>query len=133
MRPFSTRFLEVAGKTPHAFSPVPFEGHVSESQLETWIVENPELVGEQLLVLGRQLAEFEEDQDRLDVLAIDQSGEIVLIELKVADNFRVTDLQALAYAGAYASRDTADLAETFRRTLEKLQAKLVASTAPVTA
>jgi hypothetical protein len=100
--------------------PVPFDGRVSEAQLESWIVDNPQLVGEPLLVLGRQLAEFAEDQDRLDVLAIDEDGELVLIELKVADNFRVTDLQALAYAGAYASRDPTDLAQTLRRTLQKL-------------
>lgn len=70
-------------------------------------------------MLGRQLAEFEEDQDRLDVLALDDSGEIVLTELKVTDSFRVTDLQALAYAGAYATRPTHELAETLRRTLSR--------------
>jgi hypothetical protein len=119
MLPFSTSFLEVTNDKPQAFVPSRFDGHVSEAQLESWIVENPRLVGEPLLVLGRQLAEFEEDQDRLDVLALDQSGEIVLIELKVADSFRVTDLQALAYAGAYANRDPEDLARTFNRTLAK--------------
>lgn len=119
MRPFSTSVLEVAGDMPRAFTPMSFDGHVSEAQLESWIVANPQLVGEPLLVLGRQLAEFEEDQDRLDVLAVDEDGELVLVELKVADNFRVTDLQAIAYAGAYASRDPNDLAQTLRRTMQK--------------
>lgn len=119
MRPFSTSVLEVTGDMPRAFTPASFDGHVSEAQLESWIVANPQLVGEQLLVLGRQLAEFEEDQDRLDVLALDEDGELVLVELKVADNFRVTDLQALAYAGAYASRDPNDLAQTLHRTMQK--------------
>ena len=36
------------------------------------------LSGEPLLVIGSQLAEFAEDKDRLDVLALDKSGEIVL-------------------------------------------------------
>jgi hypothetical protein len=31
-------------------------------------------VGEALLVLGHQLAEFEEDKDRPDILALDHSG-----------------------------------------------------------
>jgi hypothetical protein len=119
VRPFSTSVLEVSGQTPRAYTPVAFDGHVSEAQLETWVVESPQLVGEALLVLGRQLAEFAEDQDRLDVLAVDEDGELVLIELKVAENFKVTDLQALAYAGAYASREPAELANTLRRTLEK--------------
>lgn len=120
MRPFSPSFLEVAGDTPRVFSPSSFDGKISELTLEAWIVDNPQLVGEPLLVLGRQLAEFEEDQDRLDVLAVDEDGEIVLVELKVTDNFRVTDLQALAYAGAYATRDPEDLVQTLRRRLQKL-------------
>jgi hypothetical protein len=119
MRSFSSSVLEVSDKISHALKPVAFDGRVSEAELEAWIVGNPELVGEPLLVLGQQLAEFAEDHDRLDVLGIDEAGEIVIVELKVAENFRVTDLQALAYAGAYASRDTADLAETLRATLER--------------
>jgi hypothetical protein len=77
------------------------------------------LVGEPLLVLGHQLAEFAEDRDRLDILALDRSGEIVLVELKVSDDFRVTDLQALAYAGAYAKRSRHDLARTLQRHLQR--------------
>jgi hypothetical protein len=80
------------------------------------VVEQPELVGEDLLVLGRQLREFEEDVDRLDVLAVDRDGELVLVELKVSTDFRVTDLQALAYAGAYASRPGIQMARTLQRT-----------------
>jgi hypothetical protein len=98
---------------------VQFQGRVDELTLEHWIVENPDLVGEPLLVLGHQLAEFEEDRDRLDILALDRSGEIVLVELKVSEDFRVTDLQALAYAGAYARRSPQDLARTLQRHMQK--------------
>lgn len=130
MRPFSTSVLEVTGGAPRAFKPVSFAGHVSEAQLESWIVDSPELVGEPLLVLGQQLADFEEDQDRLDVLAIDADGELVLIELKVTDSFRVTDLQALAYAGAYASREPGELAQTLRWTMQKRAEATHDGTAP---
>ncbi|HEX8745463.1 MAG TPA: hypothetical protein VF712_20225 [Thermoleophilaceae bacterium] len=118
-REFAPKLLEVSGQTASVLSPVAFQGRIDELTLERWIVECPELVGERLLVLGRQLAEFEEDQGRLDVLAIDDSGELVLIELKVTENFRVTDLQALGYAGAYAARTTAELAHTLLRTLRR--------------
>jgi hypothetical protein len=60
------------------------------------------MTGEPLLVLGSQLAEFAEDKDRLDVLAVDKRGEIVLLELRVDGHFRLTDLQALACAAGYA-------------------------------
>jgi len=118
-REFAPKLLEVSGQAAAVLSPVAFQGRVDELTLEGWIVECPELVGERLLILGRQLAEFEEDQGRLDVLAVDDAGELVLIELKVTENFRVTDLQALGYAGAYATRTTDDLAHTLRRTLQR--------------
>lgn len=125
MEPFSPRLLLVANGQPTALKPVPFQGRVDELTLERWIVENPDLVGEPLLVLGNQLAEFAEDRDRLDILALDRSGEIVLVELKVSDDFRVTDLQALAYAGAYARRSPKELAGTLRRHMEKGASSLV--------
>jgi hypothetical protein len=118
--------------------PVSFTARVKELTLERWIIEDPELVGEPLLVLGCQLAEFEEDKDRLDVLALDQYGELVLIELKVSDDFRVTDLQALAYAGAYAKRTPEQLARTLRNHLNRQAAQAPptgagSGTAPATA
>jgi hypothetical protein len=107
------------GGHPVVRTPVEFSGRVMESQLEAWLIEYPELAGEPLLVLGSQLAEFAEDKDRLDVLAVDETGELVLIELKVDESFRVTDLQALAYAGAYASIPTTHLAAVLRSHLQK--------------
>jgi hypothetical protein len=94
-----------------------FAASMGERDLEALIVNHPELLGEELLVLGSQLAEFAEDRDRLDVLAVDRDGELVLVELKVDDAFRVTDLQALAYAGAYSTASPTQLARTFAKSL----------------
>src|SRR5689334_3327465 len=58
-------------------------------------------------------------EDRLDVLAVEDTGELVLTESKVDDSFRVTDLQALAYAGAHASTPTTHLAGVLRKHLER--------------
>jgi hypothetical protein len=119
MGDFQARLVAVGGDgdAVDLFDPVPFDGRVSETQLEEWIVKRPELVGEDLLVVGRQLHEFAEDADRLDVLAIDRDGELVLIELKATSGFRTTDLQALAYAGAYATRTASQIARTLHNTL----------------
>jgi len=122
MREFRPRLIQVDGSESHLLEPVALDGRLSEKELEDFVVENPALAGEELLILGRQLHDFAEDQDRLDVLALDEDGEVVLLELKAAENFRVTDLQALAYAGAYADRPTEDLAETLRRGLERADA-----------
>src|ERR1044072_10051693 len=104
MRSSIPKLLQVSGGVPRPLEPFSFSGRVDEVPLERWVAECPDLVGEPLLVLGRQLADFQEDQDRLDILAVDSVGEIVLIEMKVSENFRVPALQALAYAGAYATQ-----------------------------
>jgi hypothetical protein len=86
---------------------------MSELELEDAFCRNPSLFGEELLLLGRQLAEFAEDNRTLDVLAVDRDGEKVLIEFKVDPGFPFTELQAIAYAGAYANVEN----EQFPRTL----------------
>ena len=102
---------------PLVRTPVGFTGRVTEAQLEAWLIQHPAVAGEPLLILGSQLAEFAEDKDRLDVLAVDETGELVLLELKVDESFRVTDLQALAYAGAYASIPREHLAAVLQKHL----------------
>ena len=73
MHIFRPTMIEVgASGHPVVRAPVAFSGRVSEAQLEKWLIEHPDLAGEPLLVLGSQLAEFAEDKDRLDVLAVDE-------------------------------------------------------------
>src|SRR5689334_1460340 len=107
--------VQVAGGHATTLEPVEFAERVTEAQLERWLIDDPELSGEPLLVLGSQLAEFAEDKDRLDVLALDKSGEIVLLELKVDGAFRLTDLQALAYAAGYSALPPEHFADLLRR------------------
>lgn len=70
--------------------------------VEEWILEYPEILGEDLLIVTTEYDRFDKTKDRLDILAIDKNGKLVVIELKrdVADRF--TDLQAIHYA-AYCS------------------------------
>lgn len=110
--------VQVDGGEAVVLAPGNLGDRVVEAQLEKWVIANPALAGEPLLVLGSQLAEFAEDKDRLDVLAVDKQGEIVLIELKVDGQFRLTDLQALAYAAGYAGMRTDHFAEILRKRLE---------------
>jgi hypothetical protein len=51
-----------------------------ESDLEQWIMSNPEIIGENISIIGNQV---ETDYgDRIDLLGIDSSGNTVIIELK---------------------------------------------------
>jgi len=68
----------------------------SEAELETWIVKEPRLLGENLLIIGKQwdIAGV----GRLDLLAIDAAGKLVIVELKRDVATREAIAQALDYA-----------------------------------
>lgn len=119
MEAFRSKMVQVVAGQAVTLEPVEFANRVSEAELEKWLVQHPELAGEELLILGSQLAEFAEDKDRLDILAVDKQAEIVLLELKVDGAFRLTDLQALAYAAGYSAVGSSHFAEILRRRLEK--------------
>lgn len=70
--------------------------------VEEWIVKYPEILGEDLIIATTEYDRFDKTKNRLDVLAIDKNGKLVVIELKrdTADKF--VDLQAIHYA-AYCS------------------------------
>jgi hypothetical protein len=135
MEEFRSKMVQVEDGDAVMLDPGDLNNRVSEAKLEEWLVANPELAGEPLLILGSQLAEFAEDKDRLDVLALDSQGEVVLLELKVDGQFRLTDLQALAYAAGYAGMPSDHFAEILRKrfelesereaTLEKAQEAIV--------
>jgi hypothetical protein len=114
---FESRIVQLGANGAAVLQPGAFEGRVSEGELEKVVLSAPEALGEDLLPIGNQLADFSEDKQRLDVLALDTSGEVVLIELKVDEQFGLTDVQAIAYAGAYADLPTSHYAETLHRSI----------------
>jgi hypothetical protein len=69
----------------------------SESFLEDWISRKTMVLGEELLVIGRQV-EVEEIKDRLDILAIDSNLNTVAIEIKKGQVRGGVDIQSLKYA-----------------------------------
>jgi hypothetical protein len=79
-----------------SFEETPFP-HL-EKELENWIEKSPQLVfgGEQLAIIGRQSrTDFGKE---LDLLAVDQTGATVIIELKLGEATRDVVAQAIEYA-----------------------------------
>ena len=68
------------------------------THMEEWIADHPEILGEKLLTITTEYDSFDKTNKRLDILAVDRSGKLVIIELKrdVAGTF--VDLQAIHYA-----------------------------------
>lgn len=75
---------------------------LERKNIEKWIEEYPEILGEELLVLTTEFDRFDRTSERLDILALDIEGNLVVIELKRDDTGKNAELQALKYA-AYCS------------------------------
>jgi len=73
------------------------EEKLLEKELEDWITSDPSLLGEPLLIIGRQVL-IPDVKDRLDLLALDPQGTVVIIELKRDQLKDPVDIQALRYA-----------------------------------
>jgi hypothetical protein len=83
---------------------------VKERQgLEAWVLQNPEVLGESLLVITPEFARFDKSKRRLDVLALDRGGTLVVIELKLEASNSLADLQAIRYAAFCSTMQAEDL------------------------
>ncbi len=86
-----------------------FSSAYLEADLEKWIAENPELLGDKILIIDRQrdIAGV----GRLDLLGIDQDGTFVIVELKRGLSSREAVAQALDYASWLNSQSPDHIAE----------------------
>jgi len=85
-----------------------------EAELENWIVECPDILGQNLLIIARQ--KNIESVGQLDLLAIDAKGELVIIELKRDLAPRDAVAQVLHYASwldEILERDVLEIAEDY--------------------
>lgn len=71
--------------------------------IEEWVRSNPEILGEDLLILTTEFDRFVNSSDRLDILALDRSGNLVVVELKRDSAAGYADLQAIRYAAMVSS------------------------------
>ncbi len=82
---------------------------VGEGGIEEWILKNPNMLEEKLLVVCNQFSAFENSQKRVDVLAIDKNGKLVVVEIKRTKDAGDADIQALRYAAMVATMTVEEL------------------------
>lgn len=89
-------------------------GILERQDLQEWTIEKPQILGENLLIITSEYANFKDTRDRLDILSIDQSGKLVVVELKRDRADRTTDLQAIKYASYCATLTAKDIQKDYR-------------------
>lgn len=96
------------------------EGRTEPYDLEPWLASNPEIIGTDVMIIGRQVTS---KSGPIDLLGIDQSGNTVIIEIKRAGLPREALAQAIDYASDVAEWTVERLSEISagyaKRTLEE--------------
>lgn len=85
----------------------------SENELEDMICEDMTILYEHWLPIGRQVAT--DHGGKIDILAIDQSGNLVVIELKKNKTPREVITQAMDYASWVKTLDSAKIADLYKK------------------
>lgn len=89
-------------------------GVLERQDLQEWTIEQPRILGEDLLIITSEYANFQDTRDRLDLLALDPTGKLVVIELKRDRADQTTDLQAIKYASYCATLTAEDIQKDYR-------------------
>lgn len=82
--------------------------------LQEWIANNPASLGEELLIIQKEFCGFTETNERLDLLALDKLGNIVVIENKLDDSGKDVTWQAIKYASYCASLTKQDIIKIYQ-------------------
>jgi hypothetical protein len=107
--PTAVKIWEIVNGSLHPVTSDSFADTHLEKQLETWVTEDPNVLGDRVLIIAQQRSI--PGVGRLDLLGIDQSGSLIIIELKRDRTPRDAVAQALDYASWLHSADEGLIAE----------------------
>ncbi len=79
----------------------------NEAMIESWVKDNPRLVGINGIIIGQQVSI--ENRGRIDLLAMNKEGDLIIIELKRDRTPRDIIAQVLDYASWVAGQTTRDV------------------------
>ncbi len=76
-------------------------GFRERNDIQEWIANNPEILGEDLLIIAKEFSAFDMTNERADLIALDRDGNLVIIELKRDDSGTEVHWQAIKYASYF--------------------------------
>lgn len=113
--------FRIEGESLVEMSPASLEsaGLKERQDLQRMLGDRPDALGEPLLVVAEEFSPFTDSQRRIDLLALDSTGKLVVIELKRTDDAGFADLQALRYAAMIRTIKRDRLLEAFKTYLSR--------------
>lgn len=98
-------------------------GFTERKHLQEWLENCPQALtqgsGDELLIIQKEFDGFDDTRERLDLLAIDKEGNLVIIENKLDDSGRDVVWQALKYASYCANLQKYQVVDIFQRYLNQ--------------
>lgn len=94
-------------------------GFRERENLQEWIANNPEALGEEILIIQKEFDGFNGTYERLDLLALDKQGNIVVIENKLDDTGKDVTWQVLKYASYCSTLKKEQIKEIYQEFLNK--------------
>ena len=101
-------------------------GFTERAHLQEWIANNPQALGEDLLIIQKEFDGFNDTRERLDLLALDKKGNLVVIENKLDDSGRDVTWQALKYASYCSSLRKSEIIQIFQQYLDRISSSVTA-------
>src|SRR6056297_3545950 len=87
--------------------------------LQEWLANQPDALGEELLIIQKEFDGFDETRERLDLLALDKDGNLVVIENKLDDSGRDVTWQALKYTAYVSSLTKTQIIDIYQQYLDR--------------
>lgn len=94
--------------------------------LQEWIAKTPDCLGEDLLIIQKEFSGFQDTNERLDLLALDKDGNLVVIENKLDDSGKDVTWQAIKYTSYCSALSFKDIIDIYQQYLSKIGSKLSA-------
>ena len=95
-------------------------GFREKEHLQEWLANNPEALGEELLIVQKEFSGFSDTRERLDLLALDKQGNLVVIENKLDDTGKDVTWQVLKYASYCSTLSKKDITAIYQEYLNKI-------------
>lgn len=91
--------------------------------LQEWIADAPECLGEELLIIQKEFDGFNDTSERLDLLALDKDGTLIVIENKLDDSGRDVTWQVLKYVSYCSTLKKEQIRDIYQSYLSKTGSK----------